>query len=71
MAKILFVGTHGTDNSTRATFHFMEAKGAIEAGHKTSVILVLEATLLIKNRIAVQAQGVGVPPTPTLGMTAW
>ncbi len=35
MAKVLFVGTHGTDDPTRATFPFMEAKGVIEAGHET------------------------------------
>ncbi len=61
MAKILLVGTHGTDDPTRATFPFMEAKGAIEAGHETGIILMLEAAPLIKDRIAVQVQGIGVP----------
>ncbi len=46
MAKILFVGTHGTDDPTRATFPFMEAKGAIEAGHETGIILMMEAVPL-------------------------
>jgi predicted peroxiredoxin len=66
MAKILFVGTHGTDEPTRATFPFMEAKGAIEAGHETGVILMMEAAPLIKDRIAVQVQGIGVPPLKEL-----
>ncbi len=30
MAKILFVGTHGTDEPTRATFPFMEATSPME-----------------------------------------
>ncbi len=62
MAKILFVGTHGTDDPTGATFPFMEAKGAIEAGHETGTILMLEAAPLIKDRIAAQVQDIGVPP---------
>ena len=61
MAKILFIGTHGTDDPTRATFPFMEAKGAIEAGHETGIILMLEAVRLIKDHIAAQVQGIGVP----------
>jgi uncharacterized protein involved in oxidation of intracellular sulfur len=66
MTKILFVGTHGTDEPTRATFPFMEAKGAIEAGHETGVILMMEAAPLIKDRIAAQVQGIGVPPLKEL-----
>ena len=66
MTKILFVGTHGTDEPTRATFPFMEAKGAIEAGHETGVILMMEAAPLIKDRVAEQIQGIGVPPLKEL-----
>lgn len=66
MTKVLFVGTHGTDNPTRATFPFMEAKGVIEAGHETGIILMLEATRLIKDHIASQIQGIGVPPLKEL-----
>ena len=66
MTKVLFVGTHGTDNPTRATFPFMEAKGVIEAGHETGIILMLETTRLIKDHIASQIQGIGVPPLKEL-----
>lgn len=66
MAKILFIGTHGTDDPTRATFPFMEAKGAIDAGHETGIILMLEAAPLIKSRIAAQVQGIGVAPLKEL-----
>ncbi len=62
MSNILFVGTHGTDDPTRATFPFMEAKGVIEAGHETGIILMMEAAPLIKDRVAAQVQGIGVPP---------
>jgi hypothetical protein len=62
MAKLLYIGTHGTDDPTRATFPFLMAKGAIEAGHETGIILMGEAATLIKDSIAAQVQGVGVPP---------
>jgi predicted peroxiredoxin len=32
MAKLLYIGTHGTDDPTNATFPFLMAKGAIEGG---------------------------------------
>ncbi|MCK4791051.1 MAG: DsrE family protein [Desulfobacteraceae bacterium] len=66
MTKILFIATHGTDDPTRATFPFMEAKGAIEAGYETGIILMMEAAPLIKDHIAAQVQGIGVPPLKEL-----
>ena len=42
--------------------HPVEAKGVIEAGHETGIILMLEATRLFKDLIAAQVQGIGVPP---------
>ena len=62
MAKLLYVGTAGTDDPTRATFPFLMAKGAIEAGHEAGIILMGEAATLIKDSIAAQVQGIGVPP---------
>ncbi|MCH8988213.1 MAG: hypothetical protein IIA92_05330 [Chloroflexi bacterium] len=61
MAKILYIGTHGTDDPTMATFPFLMAKGAIDAGHETGIILRGEAAPLIKDSIAAQIQGIGVP----------
>ena len=66
MAKILFIATHGSEDPTRATFPFMEAKGALEAGHETGVILMMEAAPLIKDGVAAQVHGVGVPPLTEL-----
>ena len=61
MAKILYIGTHGTDDPTKATFPFLMAKGAIDGGHETGIILMGEAATLIKDHIAAQVQGIGVP----------
>jgi uncharacterized protein involved in oxidation of intracellular sulfur len=66
MAKLLYIGTAGTDDPTRATFPFLMAKGAIEAGHEAGIILMGEAAPLIKDSIAAQVHGVGIPPLEEL-----
>ena len=62
MAKLMYVGTRGTDDPTQATFPFLMAKGAIEAGHETGIILMGESAPLIKDHIVDQVSGVGIPP---------
>jgi predicted peroxiredoxin len=66
MAKLLYIGTHGTDDPTKATFPFLMAKGAIDAGHEPGIILMGEAAPLIKDSIAQQVHGIGVPPMKEL-----
>lgn len=66
MAKLLYVGTAGTEDPTRATFPFLMAKGAIEAGHEAAIILMGEAAPLIKDSIAAQVHGVGIAPLTEL-----
>ncbi len=66
MARILYIGTHGTNDPTDATFPFLLAKGAIDAGHQPSIVLMGEAALLIKDHIAEQIHGVGLPPLKEL-----
>ena len=51
MAKLLYVGTSGADDPTRATFQFLMAKGAIDTGHETGIILMGEAASLIKDSL--------------------
>ena len=69
MAKLLYIGTHGTDDPTRATFPFLMAKGAMEAGHEAGIILMGDGATLIKDSIVAQIQGVGVPSLKELA--AW
>ncbi len=61
MATILFYGTCGTDDPTRAVLPFHMARGALEAGHKTEVSLIGDATYLMKDEIAKEVKGVAVP----------
>jgi predicted peroxiredoxin len=66
MAKLLYIGTAGTDDPTRATFPFLLAKGALDAGHEAGIILMGEAAPLIRDSIAAQVHGVGIPPLTEL-----
>jgi uncharacterized protein involved in oxidation of intracellular sulfur len=62
MATILYVSTFGSDDPTRATLPFVTAAGAIEAGHQAQLALLGEAAYLMKDVIADQVLGVGLPP---------
>jgi len=62
MASELFIGLHGSDDPTKATFPFLFANGALEAGHQTAIILLGEAVALMKTAVADSVQGVGFPP---------
>ena len=61
MAKILYVGTSGTDDPTRAGFPFNFALGAVEAGHAPVIFIAGEAAYLVKQEIASAVFPVGMP----------
>ena len=62
MATILYTSSHGTDDPTRATIPFVGALGAIEAGHEAELVLLGEATYLMKDHAVEHVDGVGWPP---------
>ena len=62
MATILYTSTYGTDDPTRATLPFLGALGALEAGHQAQILLMGEATYLVKDYLAAQIHGVGWSP---------
>ncbi len=64
--KILFVGTAGSDDPTRASFPLVFARGALEGGHQPVIHLVGEATYLLKKEGASVTQGMGRPPVGSL-----
>jgi predicted peroxiredoxin len=66
MATILYVGSFGSDDPTRATLPFIAAAGALEAGHQPQIVLLGEASYLMKDAIAGQINGVGLPPLKDL-----
>jgi uncharacterized protein involved in oxidation of intracellular sulfur len=61
MAKILYQGTHGTDEPTRASMPFHMAMGASEAGHAAEISLAGDATYCIQDLVIAHIQGVGMP----------
>ena len=57
MAKILYQGTHGTDDPTRASMPFHMALGAVEAGHTPEIGLAGDAVVCIKDNIIDSVKG--------------
>ena len=62
MSTILYVGTSGTNDPTRATLPFLLASGAVDEGFQAGIALLGEAAYLMKDVIAGQIHGVGFPP---------
>jgi len=52
MATILYVGTAGSDDPTRAGLPFNFALGAVEAGHQPQIFLAGEAAYVMKDDVA-------------------
>jgi predicted peroxiredoxin len=61
MAKILYLGTAGSDDPTRAGFPFNFAMGALDAGHQPEVFLAGEAAYLMKDSVLAAVQPVAMP----------
>ncbi len=66
MATLLYNGTHGPDDPTRATMPFHFAAGAVDAGYKTQIVLSADAVFLMKDAVAQAVQGVATPPLKEL-----
>jgi predicted peroxiredoxin len=62
MAKILYLGTAGSDDPTRAGFPFNFAMGALDAGHQPEIFLAGEAVYLMKDAILDAVKPVAMPP---------
>jgi len=62
MARILYVGTAGSDDPTRAGLPFNFAIGALEAGHQPEIFLAGEAAYLMKDDVLGAVMPVAMPP---------
>ena len=62
MARILYVGTAGSDDPTRAGLPFNFAIGALEAGHQPEIFLAGEAAYLMKDSVTAAVMPVAMPP---------
>jgi predicted peroxiredoxin len=66
MAKILYLGTAGSDDPTRAGLPFNFALGALEAGHQAEIFLAGEAAYLMKSTVIDAVMPVAMPPLKTM-----
>ena len=66
MARELFIGTHGSEDPTKATLPFLLADGAVQAGHEPAIILVGDSVVLMNDAVVDSVQGVGLPPLKDL-----
>ncbi len=62
MAKILYVGTNGSENPTKSIFPFQWANAAVEAGHQAEIYMFGDATVLMKDAVINSVVPVGWPP---------
>jgi predicted peroxiredoxin len=62
MTSELFIGLHGSEDPTKASFPFVMAGAAVDAGHKTAIILLGDAVVLMNSTVADNVHGVGLPP---------
>ncbi len=59
--KFLFTSTHGSEDPTRSTLAWVQAKGAVEAGHEVTISLVGDSVVVLRDEVAEHIQGVGLP----------
>jgi len=62
MAKILYVGTAGSDDPTRVGLPFNLALGALDAGHQPEIFLAGEAVYLMKDSVMSAVMPVAMAP---------
>jgi uncharacterized protein len=60
--RLLYMGTHGPEDPTRAALVFSAAGGARESGLRATVALVGDGVLLMKFEIAQNTKGLGRDP---------
>jgi predicted peroxiredoxin len=65
--QTLYMATAGSSDPTRASIPLhLAVNGSVEVGHQVGVILVGDATELLKTGVRDSLEGVGVPPVRDL-----
>jgi uncharacterized protein len=62
MAKVFIASTNGSENPTKATLALLFAKAAVEEGHEVKVALIGDAAVNIRDTVADNILGMGLPP---------
>lgn len=67
MARLLYIGTHGPDDPTKACMPFhLAVNGAIAAGIEAEINLAGDAAVLIQDQYIATVIPVGMPPLAEL-----
>ena len=66
MGTIMCFSTNGSENPTKAVLPFLNANGAVEAGHDPAITLFGDAVVLMKEAVANAVIPVGWPPLKDL-----
>ena len=66
MASLMFMGSNGTADPTKAVFPFILANGAVDAGHEAEVSLFGDAVVLMSDSVINSLVPVGWPPLKEL-----
>ena len=61
MARILYMGSNGSENPTKSVFPFILANGAVDAGHEAEISLFGDAVVLMKDVVANSVVPMGWP----------
>ena len=69
MSTLLYISLHGTEDPTKASFPFLAANGAVDAGHQAQIFLVGDAVTVMKDAAANAVHPVGWPPLAELFAT--
>ena len=62
MTKLMFVGTHGSENPTKSIFPFLQAKAAVESDMEAEITLIGDAVVLMRDEVIGSVLPVGWPP---------
>ncbi len=69
MGTIMCFSTNGSENPTKAVLPFLNANGAVEAGHEPAITLFGDAVVLMKEAVANAVIPMGWPPLKDLMAT--
>jgi predicted peroxiredoxin len=65
--QILYMATSGSSDATRPSIPLhLAVNGSVEVGHSVSIVLVGDASELLRADVREQLEGVGLPPAREL-----
>lgn len=62
MGQLIYVGSSGSENPTKATFPFIGARGAKDAGIESAIVLLGDSVVLMKDMVVDNVVPMGWPP---------